>query len=367
MSSLNNFISKEQVSTISFANNIGRCESQQEFEQLIQDNISQFKSWEDHMTSLMNKNDLTYSMISQKCDLPISTARRYVKEIPPKRKYVIELAILFKFDVLQTNDLLTRWAKYEKLCAKNVEDAIWIFIINSQSCEKPEKEFNELKQRLEDLINEVDSYYRNKPSERKKVIPVGTIIMEDKILSTHTLNEFEKEMSGMVDGFKTRNKRLLDYIDGLVRSYAGNANKLFSQDKRFRDYHYQQLRNLENNESPNRMYLITLGLKLNCTTDGINELLSMAGMSPLCSKDRLESAIYFYLEELYCKCPDSLNGYYNNDEDKFAYDLKNIQDDTEDDFGELKDFFENEDCYNYIVNRLRSTNLGLNIDKLFRE
>lgn len=364
--SKNNFSSEKQIPTRFFAQKIGRCESQQEFEQLVEENISYFKSWEEHINSLMKEKGLNVNIISERCGLSESTARRYLKEIPPKRKYVIEFAVLLKLSYLQTNNLLTRWAKYERLNAKNIEDAIWIFIINRKNCENPEEAFNELKERFDLLIDEIDNYYSCKLSIREKAVPVGTRQMESKILSAQTIIEFENVMGELAEGFKTRNQRLLDYINNLVNSCGNSANELFSEDVKFRNHHYQQLRNLENNKSTDRMYLITLGLKLNCTSDGINDLLEVAGMSPLCSKDKLESAIYFYLEDLYCKCPDSLNGYYNNERDEFAYDLKNIQDDTENGFDELRGFFENEDCYNYILDRLRSSNLELDIHNLLR-
>lgn len=354
-------LERKEIATKVFAKNIGCCESQKEFENLIKENIGQFEDWKQHILPLMANNNLNANKISEKCGVSVSTAKRYIKEIPPKRKYVIEFAILFKFNVDETNELLTRWAKYEKLNAKNIEDAIWIFMINQGDCENPQIEFTELKNNFETIIANIDEYYNCAVAKRKKAATVDTLIMEKQILSAKTLTDFQTVMREVTEGFKSRNQKLIDYINGLVRNYGESANKLFHEDEKFKEYHYRQLEALTKNESPNRMHLIILGLKLNCTTDGINYLLDLAGMSPLCSKDKLESAIFFYLEELYCNCPDSLNEFYNKDADNFSYDLKNIQDQSNPNCTELKDFFADEDCYNYIVNRLGDIDIPLNL------
>jgi hypothetical protein len=55
---------------------------------------------------------------------------------------------------------------------------------------------------------------------------------------------------------------------------------------------------------PDRAFLIALGLRLNMNLDKLNHMLvDLAGMGPMCPKDRVESAIIFLLEELNCNFP----------------------------------------------------------------
>ena len=64
------------------------------------------------------------------------------------------------------------------------------------------------------------------------------------------------------------------------------------------------MRDLENDHTlPSRLFLIALGIHLSMNTDQLNTMLELAGMGPLCPKDRLEGTIVFYLEELYCQFP----------------------------------------------------------------
>ena len=54
---------------------------------------------------------------------------------------------------------------------------------------------------------------------------------------------------------------------------------------------------------PKRAFLISIGIHLAMTRRQNNYMLKLAGMQPLCAKDRLESALIFYLEELYLCYP----------------------------------------------------------------
>ena len=68
------------------------------------------------------------------------------------------------------------------------------------------------------------------------------------------------------------------------------------------------MRELERHHTmPSRIFLIALGIHLSMNTQQLNTMLELAGMGPLCPKDRLEGSIVFYLEELYCQIPTAFH------------------------------------------------------------
>ena len=106
--------------TRAFSLEIGKCESQEEYEQLVQEHQKLYTGWSDKIRPLMIDKGLTAAQVAQGCEVSESTAASFVRKIPAKRENVIMLALMLGLDLPQTNHLLTRWAKFQELYAAMV-------------------------------------------------------------------------------------------------------------------------------------------------------------------------------------------------------------------------------------------------------
>ena len=134
-----------------------------------------------------------------------------------------------------------------------------------------------------------------------------------------TDEDFRQLMLERIPIFAMGNTALLDYIEGrfvrtlecqrgrMLPSEMENcrsnrkltANYLFREDATFLNMYYKRRHKMKKyHKLPSRLFLIALGLRLALPLEEINRLLSLAGMSPLYAKDRLEGTIIFYVNKL---------------------------------------------------------------------
>ena len=286
--------------TRAFSLEIGKCERQEEYEQLVQEHQKLYTGWSDKIRPLMIDKGLTAAQVAQGCEVSESTAASFVRKIPAKRENVIMLALMLGLDLPQTNHLLTRWAKFQELYAKNPEDAIWIYLLRKGSTQTPAQDF----QRYFDRYQELYQAYCDEQAPKDKDDTMKTHFALHKLLTVQDDQEFMQQMQALIPSFEQGYQQLIDYVDQVMEGLGENLNTLFENNPSCRSRYYTQWRNLRKKRKlPSREYLVALGLHLQLSSDQINHLLHLAGMGPLCPKDRLEGAIVFYLEELYCQFP----------------------------------------------------------------
>lgn len=322
----------ENMDTAHYELRLTQCESRAEYEALVREHQSLYVGWEEHMKLLRVQKRLKYADVVRGCDVSDGTARSWFKKIPAKREYVIMLAMIMGLTVDETDELLTRWAKYQKLYARNPSDAIWIFLLRKGGSDQP----RELFRRYYDAYEMVRKEYK----QRKKTgadlpLPMETQIFMDEILEKADQTgdqipedvdpEFLELMRSGMPSFENGYRKLLDYIDGFfydlekedrrrlgldipVSSKKTTPNMVFQSDDTWKEAYYRKMRALEKRQvMPGRAFLIALGLRLCMNTDQINHLLDLAGMGSLCPKDLLEGTMVFYLEGLSCNYPSYFN------------------------------------------------------------
>lgn len=318
------------MNTSIFENRVSGCDNQKEYEALVMENTSLFLGWRDYIGPLLDNGPdgkITNQRLAKGCGVSLNCAARFRHEIPAKRKSVIMLAAILRLNVAQTNELLMRWAKYQRLYAKHPADAIWIYILRNGGSDYPKALFDAYWKVYEQLRQEnhaVDSGGREECYD--------TQIVEADLLQVRCRSGVAPEQDEGFCSMMRRNlgayedgyRKLIDYIDGqFVRLCEGQAGRLtleekdelrdnlkvtprgmFHDSKHYLVIYYNRMRKLKRSHVvPERSFLISLGIRLAMNTDQINYMLELAGMAPLCAKDRLESALIFYLEELYLQFP----------------------------------------------------------------
>lgn len=346
----------ENMTTMTFGLKLSQCESKAEYEALMIEHQNLYVSWRAHLTPMLKQRRLKYAEIATGLHVSESTAKGFLRKIPAKREYVIMLAMMMKLTVDETNDLLMRWAKFQKLYSRNPHDAIWIYLLEKGGSNRPHDLFCQYDNTFQQIRRE---YQRQKGQLSEN--PLNTQLFFDALVQEARSSEtdldavdpgFIAAMEKGMPSFEQGYQKLLDHIDSLFTSFVDDvkqmrdtedlppdasrrmrskhsANNTFQNDDSWRQIYYRKIRDLKNRKIiPCRAFLIALGLRLGMNTDQLNYLLDLAGMGPLCPKDKLEGTVVFYLEELYCNFPSYFNQLKNVQVSE-EYDLMDYSSDQE--------------------------------------
>lgn len=315
-----------------YAKKIGQCESKEEYERLVQEHQKLYTGWKDYIVPLLHRKNLSAKQVSEGCNVSISCANRFARMIPSKRENVIMLAMMLQLSVEETNLLLMRWAKFQKLYSKNPEDAIWIYLLERGGSQYPYRQFTDYYSKYLELHK--DYLKKRGTACASMTTSVAFDYILDHANSKPSIAEQDSEASNdlnfimmitrLLPSFEDGYQKLISYINSMFYDIGeeddlilgldkinknrhrqkNTPNILFQNNKGWLDLYYRKIRELEKKHRlPSRTFLICLGIHFTMDTDQINYLLSLAGMGMLCPKDRLEGSVVFYLEELYCQLP----------------------------------------------------------------
>lgn len=304
----------EQMRTDIYGLLVGQCENQAEYEALVAEHQSLYRNWQEFIEPKLKEKKLRYSHIAKGCGVSRPIATSFAIRIPVRRYNAIMLAMMLGMDEEETNDLLVRHARFQKLYPKNPEDAIWIYLIRHGCTKEPKKTFDKYHACYEKLLQE------SLGKEHGDKLPVDTFVAGREIPAggVEALQdpeqdlEFQTMIRRLLPSFQKGYARVMDYIDRCLEEVdylTGDVRRIkpseaFRNHPSFRRKYSDVIKELRvKHELPSRMFLVALGIHLGMDTDHINELLEMAYMGPLCPKDRLEGSVAFYLEELYCNQP----------------------------------------------------------------
>lgn len=321
---------EDQMDSIVYEIKIGQCENQEEYEALVRENEALYVGWREHVLPMLRKNDLTAKQIAEGCGISLSSASSFSRKIPSKRENVIMMAMMMRLSVEETNELLTRWAHFQKLYAKHPCDVIWIYLLQKGGSDRPAALFREYYAVYEQIRQKYDesSFPERNSFDTWVVFDVITGKSKQKNgaqkIAAQADESFCEMMEYLMPSFKSGYQKLLNYLNsffvdieeeddrklGLSDTVDKYEKKkltpkvLFSDKREVLDRYYRKMRDLKNDHIiPSRTFLVALGIHLSMNTQQLNTMLDYAGMGPLCPKDRLEGSIVFYLEELYCQIP----------------------------------------------------------------
>lgn len=280
--------------------NVGKCESLLELKEILNRNNEYHYEWKQYINRLVEKNHVNYTQMAAICHSSRNTVKRWCREgvVPQNRHTLIKIALGFRLDLDETNELLQYYGKYPKLYAKTMEDAICIFLL----CHKDEEQGDlyELYMKIHTMLLEKISDEHWKETVLKDV---DTIILEGGIKTQKTLEDFENFILEKYDSFRTSFQKLIDFIELFIKSKEENMHR-FSEHNQL-DFSYEKMiSQLKKHRGyPDRIKLILLGVHLNMSVEYINTMLSLAYMAPMCAKDNLECIIMYVVESAYTNNP----------------------------------------------------------------
>lgn len=322
---------------------ITQCESQSEFEQLVNEQPHLFEdNWGDHFRELaLTEYDLTPKDVAQACDISFSKAKSFFRKVPAKRIDVILLAMRMGMTVEQTNDLLVNWAKYHRLYAKNPLDVICIYLLVVGCTKEPAKMFAAYLEQYYKLQRQFKDQASGTQEDTSIVHGMVVRKADGATLDPASDMNFFYLMRSLIPQFSRSYAKLVSFIDSfftyleeedqeaihnrdlleerkktrhtgrrggtsrleqLNKRYS--PNECFGSDLAYRRQYYKAISDMQEKHTvPNRLFLVSLGVRLHMTVENINRMLDLAGMGPLCADDRLEAAIVYVLEEVNIQNP----------------------------------------------------------------
>ena len=292
----------KQGNTELIHDNITRCEDIEDLKEVLHMNSRYYQEWKRFINDVVEVNSLSYEKLGKLCYCSKNTAKRWCLEgrLPQNREAFIKIALGLGLNLEQTNNLLQRFGKYPKLYAKNMEDAILIYLLSHHDFSRdPYDYFLELK---DICIDYVKKRQANKNIYKECELE-HTQYYFNEIIDTSTQSDFEAFIINNIDIFSKSYSDLIQYIDMFIMSNNSNIHE-FVKTKNLNPVFDKLLSILRNKgEVPNRTKLIALGIHLNMTLDQLNKMMEYAYMEPLCAKDKIECAVIYAVENAHLNNP----------------------------------------------------------------
>lgn len=299
------------VSTKVLMRRVEECTTLDEYFKLTQENQACYQNWADKIQAMMREKKLTRRQLAADCCTSEPTVRSWLSRIPPKRAGVIAIAMSLGCTAAETDLLLTRYAKFQKLYAKSMEDAVYLYLIEhcgkrSMADQSPYRLYGSLFQRCLELQRRAltaapaaQTDGTESAAPRRAQMP--TAVMRGQISDAATQDAFDAFVNSHAADFHSQPQKLLDYLDKWL---SGEALGYILADQWDKDMLMQYVSRLRcGKDAPRRELLITLALKLRMPEENINEFLACAGFSELSPKDRLEGSVIFLLQQLFLTQP----------------------------------------------------------------
>lgn len=255
-------------------------------------------NWKNYINFILDTEHYSFSKISAKIGFSKNTIQKWCVngDMLQNREAFIKLAFGLNLSLDDTNKLLSTYGKYSTLYAKDINDAITIYVLSKHHRE-PDNEFYSY-----DSLKKWRSKYEDIAQKRR----LNNGIMHDRetvgfyteLKAIQAEEEFEKfiELNQLV--FFSSYAKLIMYIDEFIKIRI-NENELLNDET----YSFHKLMQGKKNGLklekmfsklknygivPERKYLIVLGIHLNMTLFEINKLLKLANMKTLYARDRFD-------------------------------------------------------------------------------
>ena len=304
--------------TIYVKNDILSKKDEMDVLQYIKDNEELFISWKRYINRCVEMRGCSYEKFAALTGFSKNTIKSWCKEgvMPKNRDMFIKLAFGLGLSIEQTNELLVKYGRYSELYAKDLYDAIIIYLLNKRK-EHPDNPHYSF-----DAVSEWVSKFKeihashivdNKYYNRYKTIGVFNSIAE--IEEDIDFEKFILENKGI---FLSSYSGLLLFIDTFINIRKADLDRENDLDGKERYSWHKMVIEKGLDQSfdkmiaelrtrgivPKRSQLIALGIHLNMVESDINKMLSLAHMQELYARDRAEALLMYVLRNAVIKDPD---------------------------------------------------------------
>lgn len=261
---------------------------------MLQDQRSQ---WKEKIEEILRASNYSCRDFASLCKVSEPAVRKWRKgSLPQSRDMFIRIGFAAGYDLGQMNAFLLRYGRCPQLYIKSLEDSVCMFVLNSSNLPHTYKCY-------EDVLSYVKAQLEQESGASQ--LMYNTIQMSAYFSNIKTMEELLVFAKNCALSYAETYHRLYDYVLEYMRSnsydFAGNryvsANSVFSESEWSSSLRhcFYDIRNRR--WFPLRQKLISLGLHLNMNLQELNEMLSLAKMEPLYSKNPVEATVIFALVE----------------------------------------------------------------------
>lgn len=285
--------------TMDINDEVSRCDNISELKEILIQNSSYYSDWKRYINRLMEKSHMNYVQMAKRCHCSRNTVKKWCREgaIPQNRETFLKIGFAFRLEYDEFDMMLKRYGKYSGLYAKNMSDAICIFVINHYPDNEHTDAYECYLQCKEYLLMSL------RQTDGCIVAPKDTFQIEEELLGCDSREEFEKFILDNRASYQQTFSNLIAFLELLISKKGENMHR-FAQYNEL-DFSYEKMISALRlkRECPDRLRLILLGVNMNLSLEDINYMLSLAYMESMCAKDKLECIIMYVVEDAYLNNP----------------------------------------------------------------
>ena len=274
---------------------ISSCDDLESFRREILPELEDSKAqWMVKINHIIETRGYTKAKLASLCGVSRTAVAKWCNgAFPSSRDDFVKIGFAAHYSLDRMNHFLQRYGNYPGLYAKSLEDAVYIFVLNSETLPHS---FAICQQILDEVRESFD------PSSGEGTVSLlNTNVLNDSLNQVKTTEEFRNFVTRCTKAYKSAYENFYRYVEEFI-----NANNYDFVSEKY--MHVSDLANYQNWSSslrqcvsaisqrkwfPLRRKVIVLGLHLNMTVDEINTMLAHAKMEPLCASNIVEGAIIF--------------------------------------------------------------------------
>lgn len=284
-----------------YKNEILNCNDLDELRKRVLNNLTnQENMWKDKINDILNDFPGSDTKFSTLCGVSKMTVSKWRKgAVPRNRETFLRIGLVADYSVNEINNLLNRYGNYPGLYSKNITDCICIYSINNYSGEEKIQKFNEIYDNIKGLVSN-DHSFSDGPE---------TTVFDEKLSNVRDLNSLELFVKENASVFATEYNRFNAYVKMLIQEnyiYNENNESNLAVSKSINEMAIAQgwssslitcVSEINQGKCfPERNMIISLGIHLSLTHEQIDNMLVLAHMEPLFSKNIFESVIMYILD-----------------------------------------------------------------------
>lgn len=278
-------------------------------------------AWQWKIEQILRENEYSVTEMAKLCEVSAPSVRKWCKgSLTQSREMFIRIGFAAHYDLAEMNRFLQRYGRYPQLYAKSLEDSICIFILSSKSLPHTYQCYRRL---IESMQADISG---RKPDAQTVYATTEMEAYITHIQDEELMRQFVQEHVGE---YRSAYDKLYKYIQTYL-----NRNRMSSVDET--QMSIQELAEQQNWSSslrhcisgirsghwfPTRRKIISLGVHLNMDLDEVNQMLELAQMEKLCTKNPEEAVLIFALEDARLNdaiCCDGMDVLCNYVKDIFA-------------------------------------------------
>ncbi len=301
--------------TIYVENDIYHKESIKDLLDYIRQEKDNFLNWQFYITEQLQLRGCSYEKFGKMSGFSKNTIKSWCCNgtMPRSRDMFIKLAFGLKMNIDETNELLVKYGKYSALYAKDLYDAITIYVINQRIDNWDDENYNyESLEKWYKKFEKISGEHRVNPKYYNDPKTIGIFC---NIADIRDDLAFEKYILANKDIFFSSYSSLICFIEDFIEIRLseisdGMDEERYSWHKYITDkgldssFEIMLSRLKHNGILPRREQLIALGIHLNMVANDINKMLSLANMRELYARDMAESLIMYLLRNAEIADPD---------------------------------------------------------------